>query len=198
MISPLTRAFFERDPVSCATGLVGCTLVWGRCSGIVVETEAYAAEGDDACHTFRRPSARRFVAGHPAGTAYVYLNYGMHWLANVLVKGDADGFVLLRAVEPVRGLGWMRRRRRIHALADLCSGPGRLAQAFGIDGRHHGTDLCARVDRGFWAREGMPPIAAGPRVGISLATALPWRFALAGSPSVSRPRMERTSPPGIS
>ncbi len=190
-MTPLTRAFFERDPVSCASGLIGCTLVWGGCAGIVVETEAYAAEGDEACHTFRRPAARRFVASNPAGTAYVYLNYGMHWLANVLVKdtlGDSEGFVLLRAVEPVTGLHWMRRRRGRDLVGDLCSGPGRLAQAFGIDGRHHGTDLCLRGDRGFQARPVEPEIVAGPRIGISLAKRLPWRFSLAGNSHVSRPQ----------
>ena len=184
----LDRSFFASDPVRCAEALVGCTLVWGACAGIVVETEAYAAEGDAACHTFRRPSARQFVADHPAGAAYVYFNYGMHWLANVLVKGEAEGFVLLRAVQPVAGLAWMRRRRGPRDVAELCSGPGRLARAFGIDGRHHGVDLCAGGRRGFLARVRTPEIVRGPRVGISLAQEKPWRFAVGGNPHVSRPR----------
>ncbi len=108
----LPRAFFRQDPVACARALVGCELVWRGTGGIVVETEAYAATGDEACHTFHRPSARDFVAAHPAGTAYVYLNYGMYWLFNVLVKGDSgEGFVLLRVLEPSLGIPRMRERR---------------------------------------------------------------------------------------
>ena len=104
----LTRDFFARDPVTCARELIGCTLVWGRCAGVVVETEAYAAINDEACHTWSRPSARAFVAKHPPGAAYVYFNYGMYWMLNVLVKGGAeDGFVLFRAMEPTVGLAAM-------------------------------------------------------------------------------------------
>src|SRR5690606_12681545 len=76
----IDRSFFERSPLVCARELIGAELVRGRCAGIIVETEAYSTRGDEACHTFLRPSARVFVSSHPAGTAYVYLNYGMHWL----------------------------------------------------------------------------------------------------------------------
>ena len=94
----LSRTFFQRDPLTCAQELIGCELVWNSCAGLIVETEAYAAVGDEAAHTFTRPSARAFVADHQAGAAYVYFNYGMYWLFNVLVKGGAaDGFVLIRA-----------------------------------------------------------------------------------------------------
>src|SRR3989442_1494671 len=100
----LPRAFFQQDPLTCARELIGCELVWNECAGIVVETEAYAALDDEACHTFMRPSAREFVARHEPGAAYVYLNYGMHWLLNVLVKNGAqEGFVLFRALHPTRG-----------------------------------------------------------------------------------------------
>ena len=102
---PLERSFFERDPVLCARELIGCTFGFGSTSGIIVETEAYTAEGDPACHTWKRPTAREFVASNPPGTAYVYLNYGMHWLFNFLVKGgERDGFVLIRALEPAQGI----------------------------------------------------------------------------------------------
>src|SRR5688500_4492842 len=108
----LGRGFFQRDPITCARELIGCELVWNDCSGIIVETEAYAALGDEACHTFARPSARAFVAHHKPGAAYVYFNYGMYWLFNVLVKGGTeDGFVLIRALEPVRGIDLMQQRR---------------------------------------------------------------------------------------
>ena len=88
--------FFQRDPVTCARDLLGAELRWNGCSGIVVETEAYAEHGDEACHTFSRKGARQFVEEHEAGAAYVYLNYGMYWLSNVLVKSDqGNGFVLI-------------------------------------------------------------------------------------------------------
>src|SRR5690606_12580853 len=101
----LSRDFFSRDPVQCARELIGAELIWDECRARIVETEAYAAEGDPACHTFSRPSARNFVESHPPGVAYVYLNYGVHWLFNILVKGPkACGFVLFRALEPISGL----------------------------------------------------------------------------------------------
>ncbi len=99
----LKEDFFTRHPLDCAADLIGCELHWDHCSGIIVETEAYAATGDEACHTFLRRGAQKFVDTHAAGTAYIYLNYGVHWLLNVLIKGEMDGFVLIRALEPRRG-----------------------------------------------------------------------------------------------
>src|SRR5438477_4606222 len=83
----IRRSFFERDPLTCAAELIGCELVWDGCAGIVVETEAYAEFGDEACHAFTRPSTRIFIAERKSGAAYVYLNYGMYWLLNVLARG---------------------------------------------------------------------------------------------------------------
>jgi len=97
-------AFFKRDPLTCARELIGTELIWGQCSGLVVEVEAYAAIDDEAAHTFTRPSARSFIDRNKAGAAYVYFNYGVHWMLNVLVKGEADGFVLIRALEHGEGL----------------------------------------------------------------------------------------------
>src|SRR5580765_2809415 len=105
--------FFKRDPLICARELIGTELIWGQCSGVVVEVEAYAAIDDEAAHTFTRPSARSFVERNKAGAAYVYFNYGVHWMLNVLVKGDANGFVLIRAVEPQRGVELMKKRRGV-------------------------------------------------------------------------------------
>src|SRR6476660_2627434 len=107
----LGRDFFQRDPVSCARDLIGCELIWSSCGGVIVETEAYNAIGDEACHCFVRPSARAFVERNHAGAAYVYFNYGVHWMLNVLVKGKEDGFVLIRALEPRRGISLMNKRR---------------------------------------------------------------------------------------
>src|SRR5437870_11288093 len=138
---PVRRPFFQRDPLTCARELIGTELVWGDCSGIVVEAEAYAAIDDEAAHTFTRPSARRFIERNKAGAAYVYFNYGVHWMLNVLVKGDANGFVLIRALEPRRGVELMKRRRGVHDLRQLCSGPGKVTQAFAVTGRDHEMDL---------------------------------------------------------
>lgn len=185
----ITREFFERPPLTCARELIGAELRWGDCAGLVVETEAYDSAGDAACHTFFRPSARAFVAKHPPGTAYVYLNYGMHWLLNVLVKGRREGFVLIRALEPTAGLAVMAERRRLDDARKLCAGPGRLTQALGIDGAWHGGDLCAEPTHGFFPRAARPKIVADGRIGISVAAEMPWRFTLAGSRYVSvRPR----------
>lgn len=188
----IEREFFQRDPLTCARELIGCELVWGKCAGIVVETEAYCAVGDEASHTFTRPSAREFIARHRPGTAYVYFNYGMYWLLNVLVKGgSADGFVLFRALEPTRGMDLMRRRREAHRKSPLahprhlCSGPGKLALALGVDGADHGRDLCRRKNIGFTLPSHSIEIVADGRIGISRAQDLAWRFTLRGSEYVS-------------
>src|SRR6266581_8202997 len=136
------RAFFRRDPLSCARELVGAELVWGECTGIIVEVEAYAAVNDQAAHTFTRPSARAFIERNKPGSAYVYFNYGVHWMLNVLVKGEANGFVLIRALEPRQGIERMQKRRGVDDVKRLCSGPGKLTQALGITGRQHEMDLC--------------------------------------------------------
>jgi DNA-3-methyladenine glycosylase len=190
----IERAFFARDPVSCARDLIGCELFWNECAGIVVETEAYAGINDEASHTFARPSARAFVAAHRPGTTYVYFNYGMHWMLNVLVKGGAeDGFVLIRAVEPTRGLDLMKKRRSagrtksVEKPQALCSGPGKLAQAFAIDGRDHGRDFCSGKMIGFNSAPSPVEVVADVRIGISKAVHLPWRFLLRGSGFVSAP-----------
>ncbi|HWL51365.1 MAG TPA: DNA-3-methyladenine glycosylase [Chthoniobacteraceae bacterium] len=182
----LGKAFFRQDPLVCARELIGCRFHWGPFLTRVVETEAYDAHGDEACHTFFRPSARAFVEAHPAGTAYVYFNYGVHWLFNVLVKGHRDGFVLFRALEPLHGLEMMRKARGKADPTHLCSGPGKLTQALGITGAHHGFDLCADPAHRFDAAgEAAVSVEASPRIGISRAVDLPWRFSLAGSPHVS-------------
>ena len=188
----IDRCFFQRDPLTCARDIIGCELVWNDCAGIVVETEAYFALGDEACHTFARPSARAFVEKHEAGAAYVYFNYGMYWLLNVLVKGgSADGFVLFRAIEPTRGIDAMTRRRfpnpqsAILNPQSICSGPGKLTIALGVDGRDHGRDLCADAAVGFQKRKCGAEVERDVRVGISKAAHLPWRFLLRGSPFVS-------------
>jgi len=144
MVNKIIRAsFFKRDPIVCTRELIGAELIWGDCSGVIVETEAYNAKDDEACHTFMRPSTRAFIERNKAGAAYVYFNYGMHWMLNVLVKGEESGFVLIRALEPRKGIERMKKRRRLDDEKRLCSGPGKLTQALGITDRHHEMDLCA-------------------------------------------------------
>jgi DNA-3-methyladenine glycosylase len=179
--------FFERDPLICARELIGAELIWGDCSGVLVETEAYNAINDEACHTFMRPSARAFVERNKAGAAYVYFNYGMHWMLNVLVKGQENGFVLIRALEPKTGIDWMKRRRKLDDVKRLCSGPGKLTQAFDITDRHHEIDLCSDPRHCFVNRSSaIVDVVAGKRIGITRSAHLPWRFTLRGSPFVSR------------
>ncbi len=138
----ITRSFFETDPLTCAHSLIGCELVWGDAAGLIVETEAYAEYGDQASHTFLRRGAREFIEINPAGTLYIYLNYGVHWLLNFLVKGgQANGFVLIRALEPTRGCQVMVRRRGVTDIGSLCSGPGKLTQALSIRSEFHGHDF---------------------------------------------------------
>lgn len=183
---PLERSFFERDPVLCARELIGCTFGFGGTSGIIVETEAYAAEGDPACHTWKRPSAREFVASYPPGTSYVYLNYGMHWLFNFLVKGgDRDGFVLIRALQPVRGIPVMKRRRKQDGLSVLCNGPAKLTRALGITGSHHGGNPLEMPGWTLLHPSTPVRITVSTRIGISAAVDYPWRFLLHESRFVS-------------
>ncbi|MEO8205797.1 MAG: DNA-3-methyladenine glycosylase [Chthoniobacterales bacterium] len=180
------RDFFRRDPVTCAREMIGCRMAWGSCSGIIAETEAYSEVGDEACHTFFRKSTRLFVEKNDAGTAYVYLNYGMHWMLNVLVKGPENGFVLFRALEPLKGIVAMKKRRGMEELSQLCSGPGKLAKALAITGEHHGMDLCGDARFGFYYPTENVRVETCTRIGISKAMNLPWRFLLAGSGHVSR------------
>ena len=184
----LNPTFFQQSPEDCARDLIGCRLEWKGCAGVIVETEAYAAEGDEACHTHFRPSARRFIAEHPAGSAYVYLNYGVHWLLNFLVKGgDADGFVLIRALAPSEGLEQMRLRRRRTRETELCSGPGKLTQALGIDHSMHGMELVhgLGLTPSHCSRRVRTKTIACRRVGISREIDRKWRFVLAGSSCLS-------------
>jgi len=175
----LSRTFFQRDPLTCAQELIGCELVWNSCAGLIVETEAYAAVGDEAAHTFTRPSARAFVADHQAGAAYVYFNYGMYWLFNVLMRRRRFPGSAAATPRPVE---------------TLCSGPGKLTIALGIDGQHHGLDLCQNPKRGFQIRSAGTPagcVVSDIRVGISKSAHFPWRFLAPDSAFVSKPPTTR-------
>jgi DNA-3-methyladenine glycosylase len=185
----LASSFFKRDPLLCARELIGTELVWGTCSGVVVETEAYLTLNDEASHTFTRPSTRAFVERNTAGAVYIYMNYGVHWMLNLLVKGGGrSGLILIRALEPRRGLAIMKVRRGVDDVRRLCSGPGKLAQALDITKRHHEMSICADPRYCLLPAENSKiPVVADPRIGISRSKDFPWRFTLRGSEFVSRP-----------
>ncbi|HEV3243658.1 MAG TPA: DNA-3-methyladenine glycosylase [Chthoniobacterales bacterium] len=184
----IRAAFFRRDPIGCARELVGAELIWGKCAGKIVETEAYLAENDEACHTFSRPTARAFIERNRAGAAYIYFSYGAHWMLNVLVKGATNGFVLIRAVQPLRGMELMKKRRGVDDERRLCSGPGKLTQAFDITNRHHEMNLCVDPRHCFaHSSDDHVDVIAGERIGITRSAHHPWRFTMRTSKFVSVP-----------
>ncbi|HEX6153603.1 MAG TPA: DNA-3-methyladenine glycosylase [Solirubrobacterales bacterium] len=188
MSDRLERAFFDRSVHDVARDLVGCTLLYEGCGGVIVETESYEAD-DPACHAYVGLTDRTRVLFGPPGYAYVYLSYGIHSLLNAVAEPEGEAAaVLIRALEPTHGLERMRERRGNKADLGLCSGPGKLTEALGIGLGHNETDLCAEP---FLLTQpaGEPPrVVTGPRIGITKAVELPWRFCAAGSPYVSRPR----------
>jgi DNA-3-methyladenine glycosylase len=189
---PFSPDFFARDPLDCARELIGAELVNEDCRGRILETEAYHEVGDPACHLFTRPSARDFARRNTPGTAYVYLNYGVHWLVNVLCLDERTGhagFVLFRALEPTDGVAQMQLRRGTEDLRRLCAGPGKLTAALGIKGSHHERPLTG--DPAFCLRPSNISTAietiADRRIGISAGKDLPWRFLGKDHPGVSVP-----------
>lgn len=195
---PLSRAFYERDALRVARAALGRLLVHvspaGVTAGRIVEVEAYRGARDPASHAFRGRTARNAVMFGPAGHAYVYFSYGMHFCLNLVTgsEGRASA-VLIRALEPVAGVALMRARRGDRADEHLARGPGNVARALGLDRTHDGLDL---VRGPLWlsdrpARRGRLPIAHGPRIGIRAGREKPWRFWLAGHPCVSGPRRTR-------
>lgn len=175
-----------------APALLGHTVTVGDRTGVIVETEAYH-EAEPACHAFIGRTLRTETLFAAPGVWYVYRSYGIHALLNVVVEAeDVGAAVLIRALEPLSGLDEMRAVRGATARTDLdlCSGPGKLSQALGIDVDANGTDVLSGPIRLGAPRPGWdaPKVTAGPRIGITKATELPWRFAIAGNPHVSRPR----------
>jgi len=185
-VRQLRRVFFAGDVHTVARELIGATLLVDGVGGTIVEVEAYHHE-DPAAHGFRGKTARNAAMFGPPGHAYVYRSYGIHWCLNFVCAdvGVADA-VLLRALEPTRGLDEMRERRGVDDERLLCAGPGRLCQALGVTREHDALPL-DEPPFAVYARKREPEIAVGPRVGITKAADRPWRYALAGSRFVSRP-----------
>jgi DNA-3-methyladenine glycosylase len=186
-VSPhLRRSFFARSVHEVAPELIGATLLVDGVGGTIVEVEAYDQE-DPASHGFRGPTPRNQVMFGPPGFAYVYRSYGIHWCVNLVcdVEGRAEA-ALIRALEPTHGVETMRERRGVDDVRALCSGPGKLCQALAITRGHDGLAL-DRKPFELRARTSGPEIVTGPRIGITRAAELPWRYALAGSRFLSRP-----------
>jgi DNA-3-methyladenine glycosylase len=169
-----------------APELIGCELFFDGAGGTIVEVEAYDHE-DPAAHAFgNRRTARNASMFLPGGHAYVYRSYGIHWCLNV-VCGDEGvaSAILVRALAPTRGIEELRARRRVVEPQLLASGPGRLCQALGITSEQDGAPL-DRPPFELRDRRETPDIVVGPRIGITKAVELPWRYGLAGSPFLSR------------
>ena len=176
----LDRSFYERDTIDVAQSLVGCLLVseiggkTRRTSGIIMETEAYLGEKDPASHAFKGMTKRSQIMYGEAGKAYVYSIYGKHCLLNVVTeKVGTPGAVLIRALEPVEGSETMKKRRGTSSIANLTSGPGKLAQALGFTVNHYGLDMTGTT---VWMEEYKHSVCihSSPRIGVSDKT--PLRF----------------------
>jgi DNA-3-methyladenine glycosylase len=190
---PLSGSFYARPSLVVARDLLGRLLVRTlpevTLVGRIVECEAYR-EDDPASHSYRGVTNRTEVMFGRAGRLYVYFTYGMHYCMNVVTGKEGEGSaVLLRAVEPLEGLDWMREQRGVVDDRSLCRGPARLTQAYGVGRADNGIDLVDGTD--LFVAAGRPiaegSVGVSPRVGIRAATELPWRFFEAGSPFVSKP-----------
>jgi DNA-3-methyladenine glycosylase len=181
----LGAEFFERDVHEIAPALIGAELYVDGAGGRIVELEAYDPT-DPAAHGFRGRTDRNASMFGPAGRAYVYRSYGVHWCLNLVCSGEGvASAVLIRALEPLAGLDAMRTRRGLDDARLLCSGPGRLCQALGVTRAHDGL----RLDRPPFELRARPEpveVARGPRIGLTKAADLAWRYGLAGSPFLSR------------
>jgi DNA-3-methyladenine glycosylase len=176
---------FARSVHEVAPELIGATLLVDGVGGRIVEVEAYDQE-DPASHAYRGRTPRNASMFGPAGHAYVYRSYGIHWCLNLVCEDEGvPSAVLVRALEPTHGLDEMRKRRGLDNPRLLASGPGRLCQALGITGEHDGLPL-DRPPFELHERAAPAEVLAGARVGITRATELPWRYAEAGSRFLSR------------
>jgi DNA-3-methyladenine glycosylase len=192
MPRPLRRLFFARDVHAVARDLIGATLLFKGAGGRIVEVEAYH-HTEPAAHSYNGKTPRNAVMFGPPGYAYVYRSYGIHWCVNFVCEEEGSASaVLIRAVEPTEGIAAMRRRRGLKDERLLCSGPGRVCQALGITDAHNGLAL-DKPPFELTPRTGDVAIATGPRIGITKAADLPWRYGLKGSRFLSKPFPAQTA-----
>ena len=192
MPRPLRRPFFSRNVQAVARDLIGATFLFKGVGGRIVEVEAYH-HTDPAAHSYNGRTPRNAVMFGPPGYAYVYRSYGIHWCVNFVCEEEGSASaVLVRAIEPAEGIAAMRRRRGVKDERLLCSGPGRVCNALGITGAHSGLAL-DQPPFALTAGDEALIIATGPRIGITKAADLPWRYGLAGSRFLSKPF--RAQPP---
>lgn len=182
---PLTRKFFARSVHEVAPELVGATLLVDGIGGEIVEVEAYH-HTDPAAHSFRGPTPRNMIMFGPPGFSYVYRIHQVYCVNAVCEAEGSASAVLIRALRPIFGLDEMRKRRGVEDERLLCSGPGRLCQALGINLAHNGLAL-DRPPIALYARTELPDVVAGIRIGISKAVELPWRYGIRGSKYLSKP-----------
>jgi DNA-3-methyladenine glycosylase len=183
---PLKRTFFARSVHEVAPDLIGATMLVNGIGGIIVEVEAYH-HTEPAAHSFNGQTPRNSVMFGPPGFVYVYRSYGIHWCINfVCEKAGSASAVLIRALQPTRGIPAMRRRRGLQDEKSLCSGPGKLTEALGITHQHNALALDV-PPFALHARADTPDIVAGIRIGLTKAVDLPWRYGLKGSKFLSKP-----------
>jgi DNA-3-methyladenine glycosylase len=193
----LPRSFYNRPTLRVAEDLLGKVLVHrtagGTAAGMIVETEAYIGQDDPACHAAPGPTARNAPLYGAPGFAYVYLNYGIHYLVNAVTEAEGHpAAVLIRALQPLDGIRLMARRRSPDGRQvdenDLCRGPGNLSRALGITLAENQLDLCGSALRVEDRQLPRDAVSWGPRIGIRVAVERPWRCWIAGHPAVSGSR----------
>ncbi|MFQ5822560.1 MAG: DNA-3-methyladenine glycosylase [bacterium] len=183
MSNKINQDFFARDTLTVARNLLGTKLTYQGCEGIIVETEAY--RDDDASHAVTKPKKGALLR-ETYGHIYIFFIYGMYHCLNFTTEKEGAGAVLIRAIEPISGLDIMKQRRKTNNLVRLANGPGKLFQAFGFDPVIHGEVIGKTIQLELYQNSNNFEISTSPRIGISKASDLEWRFFIKGNKFVSK------------